>query len=139
MYVNTAFGSNIKWLFFSDCERRDAQPIPDSNLVILAEADKISLLHKINNMKTIDVLNNGFLESFLFSLTEHDRVCQYLHRAEFDAGASCLLDIVERRSNEAMYLLCCLLEQRKETAYIVKRFRLRENYCQTGNGGTYHN
>ena len=126
-------------LFFSDCERRNAQQTHDSNIFTLAEADKNLLLSKIKTMKTIDFLNNGFLERFFFSLTEHDRVCQYLHRSEFESGASCLMDIVERRSCRAIVFLCYLLEQRKETAYIVERLRLRENYCQTRNGGTYHN
>ena len=137
---------------FSDCLDRNTNSLSasrcnetfcDQERFKLHEKDKQVIHDNIKDIMTIDMLNNGFLSKFHFSLVEHERVCDSLYKEHFDVGATRLIEIMEKCSKMVAYCFCDTLKLLEDKCCIVEGLvqdlQLREKYCLTevNQNGTY--
>lgn len=101
----------------------------------MLEEDKTALRDKINDIVTIDTLNNDLLCRFRFSLQDHETVCECLKRPDFSRAASCLIETMESHSTSIMNCFCDTLESLEDTADVAELLGLRDKYCRSGDVG----
>lgn len=97
----------------------------------LEKGDLDALVYQIKDIVTIDILNDRFLSTLFFSISEHDSVRYWISRSvgdECKEGATRLLELMELCSVTIVGQFCTEMES-IDKGGIIKDLNLRQKYC----------